>query len=61
MAGVPAEDLPEQWPARWPEALVRWRHPQRGELAPDLFIPLAEQTELLSALTSWVTDKAIAG
>ncbi len=42
------------------EALVRWRHPQRGELAPDLFIPLAEQTELLSTLTSWVTDKAIA-
>ena len=42
------------------EALVRWRHPVRGELTPALFVPLAEQTELLSALTAWVTDRAIA-
>lgn len=42
------------------EALVRWRHPVRGELSPALFVPLAEQTELLSALTAWVTDRAIA-
>ncbi|ADU72221.1 MAG: sensor domain-containing phosphodiesterase [Pantoea sp.] len=41
------------------EALIRWRHPQRGELSPTLFVPLAEQTELLSALTTWVTDRAI--
>lgn len=42
------------------EALVRWHHPQRGELSPALFVPLAEQTELLSALTAWVTDRTIA-
>ncbi|HAT4499348.1 TPA: GGDEF and EAL domain-containing protein [Serratia marcescens] len=42
------------------EALVRWRHPVRGELSPALFVPLAEQTELLSTLTAWVTDRAIA-
>ena len=42
------------------EVLARWRHPQRGELSPALFVPLAEQTELLSTLTAWVTDRAIA-
>ncbi|MCX8956132.1 putative bifunctional diguanylate cyclase/phosphodiesterase [Erwinia psidii] len=41
------------------EALIRWRHPQRGELSPAMFIPLAEQTDLLSAMTSWVTDRVI--
>ncbi|KGT85986.1 sensor domain-containing phosphodiesterase [Pantoea sp. Al-1710] len=41
------------------EALVRWRHPVRGELSPALFLPLAEQTSLLSELTAWVTDRAI--
>lgn len=41
------------------EALIRWRHPQRGELSPALFVPLAEQTALLSELTTWVTDRAI--
>ncbi|TPV47549.1 sensor domain-containing phosphodiesterase [Pantoea deleyi] len=41
------------------EALVRWRHPVRGELSPALFMPLAEQTSLLSELTAWVTDHAI--
>lgn len=41
------------------EALIRWRHPQRGELSPAHFVPLAEQTELLSELTTWVTDRVI--
>lgn len=42
------------------EALIRWRHPTFGELLPAAFIPLAEQTQLLSDLTDWVVDRVIA-
>lgn len=42
------------------EALIRWRHPLRGELSPDSFLPLAEQTGLLNELTAWVMDRTIA-
>ncbi|MFB6328376.1 EAL domain-containing protein [Pantoea deleyi] len=41
------------------EALIRWKHPCRGELSPGAFIPLAEQTDLLSVLTVWIIDQAI--
>ena len=41
------------------KALIRGRHPQRGELSPALFVPLTEQAGLTSALTAWVTDSVI--
>jgi diguanylate cyclase (GGDEF)-like protein len=41
------------------EALVRWRHPQRGMIYPDEFIPLAEQSGLMRLLTQWVVDAAL--
>ena len=42
------------------EALVRWRHPKRGFVAPIDFIPFAEQTGYISAITRWVLGRAIA-
>jgi diguanylate cyclase (GGDEF)-like protein len=42
------------------EALVRWPHPTRGLLAPDQFLPLVEQTDLIDAFTDWVLHRALA-
>ena len=41
------------------EALVRWRHPKRGFIEPAAFIPFAEQTGYISAITRWVLGHAI--
>jgi len=42
------------------EALVRWRHPTRGLIMPDEFIPIAEHSGLMGALTSFVVETALA-
>ncbi|MGH3319021.1 MAG: putative bifunctional diguanylate cyclase/phosphodiesterase [Streptosporangiaceae bacterium] len=42
------------------EGLIRWRHPRRGLVPPDEFIPLAEQSYLMGDLTRYVVETALA-
>ncbi|MDL5159510.1 putative bifunctional diguanylate cyclase/phosphodiesterase [Actinomycetospora termitidis] len=42
------------------EALARWRHPERGFLTPDMFLSVAEDTGLITALDMWVLETAAA-
>src|SRR5690242_18559706 len=42
------------------EALVRWRHPERGLIYPGDFIPAAEEARVIADLTLWTLDQVIA-
>ncbi len=41
------------------EALLRWTHPERGEIAPAELIPLAERTDLISTIGHWTLTQAL--
>src|SRR3546814_16361519 len=40
------------------EALIRWTHPERGPISPALFIPIAEEANMIWQLGGWVLRKA---
>ncbi len=54
----PVVSLPERRVVSF-EALVRWRHPRRGLVGPDDFIPLAEETELIAEIDHRVIDSTL--
>ena len=43
---------------RGAEVLLRWRHPEKGDISPSVFIPLAEATGQIVAIGDWVLEQA---
>ncbi|HEX7189973.1 MAG TPA: diguanylate cyclase, partial [Thermoanaerobaculia bacterium] len=42
------------------EVLLRWNHPQRGQISPSVFVPIAERTGLIRTVTDWLLERALA-
>ncbi|MGB5076131.1 MAG: EAL domain-containing protein [Sphingorhabdus sp.] len=40
------------------EALMRWDHPERGNIGPDVFVPIAEESDLINELGAWALNRA---
>jgi diguanylate cyclase (GGDEF)-like protein len=57
LAYQPTIDLSDMSPTGV-EALIRWEHPKRGVLQPDDFIPLLEETGLITEVGKWVLEQA---
>ncbi|HEX5224953.1 MAG TPA: EAL domain-containing protein [Solirubrobacteraceae bacterium] len=57
LAYQPTFDLSDMRPTGV-EALIRWRHPERGLVQPDAFIPLLEETGLITEVGRWVLEEA---